>query len=88
MRRGLSLCDFCGSVQGLHCHPADAPGIDWHACADCVALVRREDWGSLVERSVAAYEALRLIPEDEKNALRQHLENQVKAFRTFCSLPV
>jgi len=88
MKRGSSPCDFCGSVQGLQSYPTDVPGADWYACANCVALIRTEDWDNLIERSVAAYAALRSIPEEEQNALRQQVENRVKAFRTFCLLPV
>lgn len=88
MKRGPSPCDFCGSVQGLQCYPTDIPGADWYACANCVALIRIEDWDSLVDRSIAAYMALRLIPENERNELRQQVENRVKAFRTFHLLPV
>lgn len=88
MRRGLSPCDFCGSVQGLHCYPTDVPGVDCYACADCVALIRNEDWDNLIDRIIAAYAALQLIPEDEQNAFRQELENQLKAFGTFCLQPV
>ncbi len=88
MKRGPSPCDFCGSVQGLQCYPTDIPGADWYACANCVALIRIEDWDSLVDRSIAAYMALRLIPENERNELLQQVENRVKAFRTFHLLPV
>lgn len=87
MRRGRSPCDFCGSVQGLHRYPTDAIGVDWYACEDCSALIQNEDWKKLIDRSIAAYRALRFIPEGEQNALRQQVENQVKAFRTFCLLP-
>lgn len=88
MKRGSSPCDFCGSVQGLQCYRTDVPGADWYACANCVALIRTEDWDNLIDRSVAAYATLRSIPEEERNALRQQVENRVKAFRTFCLLPV
>jgi len=89
MQRGSSSpCDFCGSVQGLQCYPTDVPGADWFVCANCIALIRIEDWDTLIDRSVAAYTALRLIPENELNALRQQVESRVKSFRTFCLLPV
>ena len=87
MKRGPSPCDFCGSVQGLQCYPTDVPGADWYACANCVALIRIEDWDNLIDRSIAAYMALRFTSEGEQNALRQQVENRVKAFRTFCLLP-
>ena len=87
MRRGRSPCDFCGSVHGLRSYPNDVFGVDWYACEDCSALIQNEDWNKLIDRSTAAYMALQSIPEGEQNALRQQVENQVKAFRTFCLLP-
>jgi len=62
MKRGPSPCDFCGSVQGFQCYPTDVPGADWYACANCVALIRIEDWDNLIDRSIAAYMALRPRP--------------------------
>lgn len=88
MKRGFSPCDFCGAVQGLKRYPTDAPGVDWYACPDCVELIRNEDWGKLIDRSVAAYAAFRFIPESEQNVLRHQVENLVKAFRTFCVVQV
>jgi hypothetical protein len=88
MKRGPLPCDFCRSVQGLQCYPTDVPGADWYACANCVALIRIEDWDNLIDRSVAVYTALRSIPVAEQVALRQQVEDRVKAFRTFCLLRV
>ena len=87
MTRGFSICDFCGSVQGLRCYPTGVSGVDWYACEDCSALIQNEDWNKLIDRSIGAYMALRFIPEGEHNALRQQVGNQIKAFRTFCLLP-
>jgi hypothetical protein len=71
-------CDFCGSVLGLRCYPTDVPGVNWHACAICVALIREQNWNPLIERIIAAYAALQYISESDQDAFRHELEN---AFR-------
>ncbi len=73
----LFRCDFCGSGTELCCYPSDVAGISWHACAACVALIRTESWGRLIERIIAACAALQFIPPHEEIAFRFELWNAV-----------
>ncbi len=91
MKAGSFPCDFCGSVLGLYCYPTEIPPVEWHACPICVALIRSEDWTTLIERIIAAFAAQQFISNGEKNAFRHELEsafrqskeNQVNVSRSF-----
>jgi hypothetical protein len=74
----LLVCDFCGSSRGLRSYPIDIQGLQWHACAVCVRLVRSEDWNNLIERIIAAFTALQHIPVREQIEFRHEL---AKAFQ-------
>ncbi len=78
--RGMCYCEFCGSLNGLRCYPADDPqSDDLHACAVCVVLIRAEQWDALVDRMIAAFAALQFMPEREQIAFRHELTNAVGA---------
>jgi len=66
-------CDFCGAASAFNRYPTEMSGVEWHACSICVALVMTEKLDLLIERIVAAYSALQLIPEDEQAEFRYEL---------------
>jgi hypothetical protein len=78
MRPERFPCGFCGSVSRLRLYPTDVPGVKWHACPICVALIREQNWNPLIERIIAAYAALQCISDSEQDAFRHELED---AFR-------
>jgi len=83
MQRQPSCCDFCGSLETLQEYLVGDETIKWFACSECAGLIEIEDWGELIERSLAAYAELRWIPECEVPILRKQVENLVRTFRIF-----
>ena len=83
MQRQASCCDFCGSLETLREYLVGDETIKWFACPECAALIETEDWGQLIERSLAAYAEARWIPEGEEPILRKQVENLVRTFRVF-----
>lgn len=81
MNRQPSCCDFCGFPQVSKEYPTGRESIKWYACRVCADLIDRADWDRLVERAVAAYFALRAIPENEETALRKQAQTLVERFR-------
>ncbi len=70
----LVRCDFCGSDQGVHWYPSDAPGVEYYACAVCVALIRNQDWRAFLDRIISAFVAAQIVPDGEQIAFRFELE--------------
>lgn len=62
------ICDFCSSpeIYTTHCcmphdmqksehfRMTDGDGL-WAACKECDALIQKEDWSALLERSVTTF---------------------------------
>ncbi len=71
----MLLCDLCGTAHAPYCYPTDVPHVQWHACAVCVALIRHENWGPLIDRIVTAFAAQQFIPKGEQVAFRYELAN-------------
>jgi hypothetical protein len=81
--RQPSPCMFCGSDRGLRCYPTDVPCSVQYACAECVALISKQDSDDLIERILAAFASLQPIPEDEQVAFRQELKSQLQTLTTW-----
>jgi len=45
----------------------------WHVCNRCIALIMSEEWDVLIDRIVAAYAALQLIPQNQQAEFRHEL---------------
>jgi hypothetical protein len=74
------FCDFCSSqeldgAKTYACEPFTLGGIEyadgWDACTECAALIDRDDWNALYERTDVARGLLpgwKLLPEGAKRA--------------------
>jgi hypothetical protein len=67
-------CDFCGNTQGLRCYSTKTRDVNWHACEICVGLIANEDWNEFIERIIAAFNALCIIPDSEQIVFRHELK--------------
>lgn len=66
--------NFCGSTKLLRSNAFDIHGLEWHACTECIRLMRSDDWDNFIERIVRAFTSVRAIPENEQAAFRDELE--------------
>ena len=87
MRYGSFFCDFCGSPNPLIAYSTDKPGISWYACASCAQLIDNEEWRKLADRCLAAYDKTRVLSDEDRRVVWDHVEALISDFRSYRPVP-